>query len=141
MISANGTKTQFGIVVQNDSRGTTSNVTIQRNRIHGFYSDAAQDSGNEIFITGFSLSGVCGALDRIDILNNTLVDPSSAKSNDQIGIAGHGCGTPPHFNITKVTVQGNILQNMGGSNTYFEGGQRRRSHPVATWTDPVQSGA
>jgi hypothetical protein len=119
VISANGTKTQFGIVVQNGAGGTTSNVTIQRNRIYGFYSDVTQDSGNEIFVVGFSFSGVCGALDHINILNNTLGDPSSATSNDQTGVGGYGCGTPPNFNITNVTAQGNIFQNMGGSNTYF----------------------
>jgi hypothetical protein len=106
-------------VVQNGAGGIASNVTIQRNRIYGFYSDATQDSGSEIFVMGFSLSGVCGGLDNIKILNNTLGDPSSATSNDQAGVGGYGCGTPPNFNITNVTVQGNIIQNMGGANTYF----------------------
>jgi hypothetical protein len=115
IITANGTKTQYGILVQNGAGGTTNNVTIQRNIIYGFYSDAAQDSGSEIFVAGFAMNGVCGALNNVQILNNTLGDPSSATSNDQSGIAGYGCG----LNITNVQEQGNIFKNMGGNTTFF----------------------
>jgi hypothetical protein len=121
IISANRTKTQFGIIIQNGAgRATVADtITVQRNTIKGFYSDAAQDAGNEIFLTGFAMNGVCGALNNVKILNNTMGDSSSPTSLDQGGLGGYGCGTSPNFNITNVLVQGNIIQNMGGSNVYF----------------------
>ena len=119
-ITANGTATQFGVLIENGSPNPVSGVTIQRTKIQGFYTTATSaDSGSGIFIAGYSMSGNCGALDTINILNNTLGDPSKVTSKDQAGLSGYACGGGPTSNVTHVTVQGNIIQYMGGSNVSF----------------------
>jgi len=114
ILSANGTQTAIGILIQNSIAGNTVDmVTIQNNDISGFNISRASNYGAEVFVSGFATNGNCGALNNIKVLNNKLHGAFGATSPDDNGITGHGCGQ----NITNVRYSGNEVYHIGGHAT------------------------
>ena len=54
--------------------------------------------------------GVCGALNHVSIVNNTLHGASGVNSNDDNGIDGYSCSG----NLTNVVYSGNAIYHIGG---------------------------
>jgi hypothetical protein len=115
-LSANGTATQFGVLIQNgtNSATTASAITVENSDISGFYTTASGDSSSEIWILGYALNGNCGNLNNVQIVNNTLHGANGPTSQDDNGINGYGCGQ----NITNVVYQGNTVYNLGGGGVF-----------------------
>jgi hypothetical protein len=113
IVSANDTKTQFGVLVQNSFGGVADTITVQGLEVSGFNITASQDFSSEIFITGWAYPSnaapTCGNLANIKVLNNTLHGASGISSSDDNGITGQDCR-----NLTNVTYSGNTVYNIGG---------------------------
>jgi hypothetical protein len=113
IVSANGTTTQFGVLVQNSFGGVADTITVRGNDISGFNITASQDFSSEIFITGYAYrpkaSPVCGALANVKVLNNTVHGANGVSSPDDNGITGQDCR-----NIRNATYSGNTVFNIGG---------------------------
>lgn len=118
-VSANGTPTQFGIMVQN-SLGAIAEpadtITVQGNDVSGFHlptGQATSDFSAEIFITGWAYppggTPVCGNLANIKVLNNSVHGVNGVTSLDDNGITGQDCR-----NIFNATYSGNTVFNLGG---------------------------
>lgn len=111
ILMGSGNNTQFGIVLQNSNASLTADtITVQNNDISGFTTTAALDYSAEIFLTGYSMLGVCGALNRVKILNNTLHGAYGVNSNDDNGIDGYSCSG----NLTNIIYSGNTIYDIGG---------------------------
>jgi hypothetical protein len=114
ILSANGTATQFGVLIENSGGGTASSITVENSDISGFYT-TAMDSSSEIYVTGYPLNGNCpGNLDQVNIVNNTLHGVSGPTSPDDNGIIGLSCG----LNVTNVIYQGNTVYDLGGGGAF-----------------------
>jgi hypothetical protein len=115
ILSANGTQTAIGIMVQN-SFGSTAidTILIQNNDISGFNCCGTTPGqyGAEIFIAGqaYATGGNCGPINNVQVLNNKLHGAAGPTSPDDNGITGSGCGPI----ITKVKYSGNEVWNIGG---------------------------
>jgi hypothetical protein len=111
ILSANGTATQFGVVIQNSNTGTTAtSITVENSDVSGFYTTASADTASEIWVLGYALTGGHGNLDKVQIVNNALHGANGPTSLDQEGISGYGYG----LNITNVVYEGNTVYNLGG---------------------------
>jgi hypothetical protein len=111
ILSANGTATQFGVVIENSMNGTTaSSITVENSDVSGFHTTASADTSSEIEVLGYPLNGNCGSLNKVYILNNSLHGANGPTSQDDTGINGYGCG----LNITNVVYQGNTVYDLGG---------------------------
>jgi hypothetical protein len=111
ILSANGNQTAFGILVQNSiARSVVDSVIIRNSDISGFNIPGSSNYGSEIFVTGQTLSGVCGALSNIQVLDNKLHGALGATSPDDNGITGRSCGQ----NIKNVRYSGNEVYHIGG---------------------------
>jgi hypothetical protein len=122
ILSANGSQTAAGIMVQNSFSSTAiDTILIQNNDISGFNccgTTPGQYSA-EIFIAGqaYATGGNCGPLNNIQVLNNKLHGAAGPTSPDDNGITGNGCGQ----NVTNVKYSGNTVWNIGG-HAYAPGG-------------------
>jgi hypothetical protein len=114
IMSAGGTQTAIGVLIQNSGRrrNAVDTVVIQDNEITGFNIAEPSRYGAEIFVTGMTASGNCGALTNIQILGNRLHGGSGPSSPDDNGITGMGCGE----NITNVKYSNNEVYDIGGHN-------------------------
>jgi hypothetical protein len=113
ILSANGTQTAIGIMVQNSYTSTAVNtILIQNNDISGFNISGPGQYGAEIFIAGqaYATGGNCGPLNNVQVLNNKLHGAAGPTSPDDNGITGSGCGA----NVTNVKYSGNEVFNIGG---------------------------
>lgn len=114
IISANGTQTSSGILVQNSYSTTAAvdTILIQNNDISGFNIGGAGQFGAEVFIAGqaYQTGGNCGPLNNIQVLNNKVHGAAGATSPDDNGITGNGCGQ----NVTNIKYSGNEVWNIGG---------------------------
>jgi hypothetical protein len=118
ILSANGTQTAYGVLVQN-SYSTTApvdTIVIQNTDISGFHCCGTSPGqyGSEIFIAGqaYATGGNCGPLNNIQVLNNKLHGAAGPTSPDDNGITGSGCGG--QYNVTNVKYSGNEVWNIGG---------------------------
>jgi len=118
-LSANGTTTWWGVLIQNSTSAPTGNITVENNDISGFHATGSSksDYGAEIFVIGFSLSGSCAGLTNINILNNTLHGASGISSADDSGAGGYGC----RRRVSNVLQQGNLIYNIGGHDVVGSG--------------------
>src|SRR5262245_43760416 len=114
-MSANGTQTSYGILVQNSYSTTAAvdTILIQNNDISGFNccDTTLGQYGSEIFIAGqaYQTGGNCGPINNVQVLNNRL-HGATPTSPDDNGITGSGCGQ----NVTNVKYSGNDVYNIGG---------------------------
>src|SRR5262245_21374297 len=114
IISANGTATQYGVLIQNSigARNAADTIVVQNNDISGFHTTASQDFSSEVFVTGLAYpsatSAVCGDLANVKVLNNAL-HGADVTSSDDNGIYGQSCGR----NISNATYSGNTIFNIG----------------------------
>jgi hypothetical protein len=111
ILSANGTQTAVGILIQSSvARGTVDTVVIQNNDISGFNIVGPSNYAAEVYVGGRAINGNCGTLANIKVLNNKLHGASGPTSLDDNGITGQGCGQ----NITNVKYSGNEVYDIGG---------------------------
>jgi hypothetical protein len=115
ILSANGTQTAYGVLVQN-SYSTTApvdTIVIQNTDISGFHCCGTTPGqyGSEIFIAGQACAtgGNCGPLNNIQVLNNKLHGAAGPTSPDDNGLTGSGCGG--QYNVTNVKYSGNEVWN------------------------------
>jgi hypothetical protein len=114
-MSANGTQTSYGILVQNSYSTTAAvdTILLQNNDISGFNccDTTPGQYGSEIFIAGqaYQTGGNCGPINNVQVLNNRL-HGATPTSPDDNGITGSGCGQ----NVTNVKYSGNDVYNIGG---------------------------
>jgi hypothetical protein len=123
-VSANGTQAQYGVLIQNTNTlggpTTYSGITVQHSEISGFNIGAAPTyygSSAEVEILGLNTAGHCGALDTINILDNSLHGENGPASYDDDGIYSVTCGAlnnGPAGNISNVTYSGNQIYDLGG---------------------------
>jgi hypothetical protein len=113
ILSANGTATQFGVLIENSSGTTASSISVENSDVSGFYTTAS-DTSSEIEVLGYPLNGNCGSLNKVYILNNSLHGANGPTSQDDAGINGYGCG----LNITNVVYEGNTVYNLGGGGAF-----------------------
>jgi len=108
IISANGTATQYGVLIQNSVAGSNvaDTIVVQNNDISGFNTIATGDFSAEVFVSGLAN---CGALNNIKVLSNTL-HGAAVTSSDDNGIYGQSCG----HDIGNATYSGNTVFNIGG---------------------------
>ncbi len=110
-LSANGTRTAIGLLIQNSIRNKiVETVIVRGNDIQGFNIDGSTHYGAEIFVSGHATNGNCGALNDIQITDNRLHGAEGSTSPDDNGITGFGCG----HNITNVKYSGNEVFYIGG---------------------------
>lgn len=119
-LAANGTPTQYGVLVESGGGNVSSHITLQNLTVKGFNVVGTQDSSSEIRILGYPLFGTAanGPLDHISVLNCTLMGENGVASPDDSGIGGYGYG----LNITNVTYSGNTVYNLGGRSGVAETG-------------------
>jgi hypothetical protein len=118
ILSANGTQTAYGVLVQN-SYSTTApvdTILIQNTDISGFNCCGTTPGqyGSEIFIAGqaYATGGNCGPINNVQVLNNKLHGAAGPTSPDDNGITGSGCDG--QYNVTNVKYSGNEVWDLGG---------------------------
>jgi hypothetical protein len=73
VLSANGKQTAMGILIQNSGKQTVvDGITVQNNEIIGFNINGSANYAAEVFVTDMTISGQCGALNDIRIIDNRL---------------------------------------------------------------------
>jgi hypothetical protein len=113
-ISAAGTDTAVGILIQNSRPNYVVDTIIVRNvDVSGFHTGGPTDFGAEILVRGQGSNGRCGALQNIQVLNSKLHGAAGPTSPDDNGISGYGCGG---HNISNVKYSGNEVYHIGGHN-------------------------
>jgi hypothetical protein len=115
-IIGNSGGAEYGVLLDNPSSSTVSNITIQNNDISGFYTTSA-DYGAEIFIIGTAGGSSQIGMQNISILNNTLHGRLGPNSPDDNGVSGYGYGQ----NLYNVIYQGNLIYNIGGKAGGYNG--------------------
>jgi hypothetical protein len=103
-ITGNGGGAEYGIFLYNPFATMTDYVRVEACDISGFYTKSVSDYGGEIFIAGEP-----GAMNDIELLDNTLHGSSGPSSPDDNGITGYGGKA-----ITNVLYQGNQVYDIGG---------------------------
>lgn len=110
ILSGNGNNTQFGVLIQNSNADVTADtITVQNTDISDFTTTTTNDYSAEIFIVGYSTTGICGSVNNVQILNNTLHGAHGVTSADDNGVTGYSCA-----NLTNVHYSGNVIYNLGG---------------------------
>lgn len=110
ILSGNGNNTQFGVLIQNSNAPVTADtITVQNTDISDFTTTKPNDYSAEIFIVGLSMTGACGSINNVQILNNTLHGARGVTSADDNGVTGYSCA-----NLTNVHYSGNVIYNIGG---------------------------
>ena len=104
--------TWIGVYIRNQSGKAMSGVTVNNCDISNFAGTNGSQSA-EVFVNGYY-----GAMDTINITNNSLHGANGVGSPDSNGIYGLGSGQ----NITNVTYSGNTIYNLGGLTTNTGGG-------------------
>ncbi len=94
-----------------------SRVTVENATIEGANTTASADNSAEVFLIGAPLSGGCGAIDGVFLLNLTLTGLAGPTSPDDAGVTGYACGVGPTSNLTNVVYQSIEVRNMGGHAT------------------------
>jgi len=106
ILGAGGTSptTWIGVYILNGSGSSKSGVTVTNCDISNFAGTTGAQTA-EVYVNGYY-----GALDTINITNNTLHGANGVGSKDSNGIYGIGNGQ----DITNVTYSGNTVFNLGG---------------------------
>ena len=102
-----------GVPAANDSTSSTTadTITIENTDIGGVQVTTPTDASSEIFFAGWvRTDDVCGAINNVKFLNNTLHGLNGVTSKDDNGIWGYTCN-----NITNVLYQGNTVYDIGGT--------------------------
>jgi len=91
-VSANGTTTQYGLLVQNSSYASVSNITIENSSFTGFHLDngATASYSAELEFSAMPLSETrgttCARISNVNVLNDVLGGASGVRSADDNGL-------------------------------------------------------